>query len=446
MNSRTIGESSSSRARRSTGSMFPSSEDLPDGMGVDLDEAIIAAVGGSGSDRRLRRSSTSEPVLSRRGRPRRARGDAGRAQGELEAEEGAEEEAAEGAGEAARADRVAWPHGPRLRRDFARDWEGSQLVLAPESHLSQRVLRGWDPGTMCTFSRYTSVFWAYERALSDRSRALLEASDFGPLISSWYQVAAMLKPPRAHLVVLRAFLDRFWDTTSSFHMPGYEAGVTLTDFAMMSSLPCGSVPLEFECPLLTLEDPVVLRAIGTGLLVEKENERATSLPKTCHILDYFQGRGNFPPSEGEDGQNARLWLWWFLSAVYFGEKGERASTQLLPFLMDWTAMGAYDWISPALGLTIMYLRDAVRPDQIARGSKPSLVFPGFIMESWAFSHFPALLPEGFVAPNTYPGATAWASCDRSLLDFSYDDVQRMLNAMTYDQSWAFSHFPALLGS
>ncbi|KAK9749971.1 hypothetical protein RND81_02G162800 [Saponaria officinalis] len=125
-------------------------------------------------------------------------------------------------------------------------------------------------------------------------------------------------------------------------MPGYEAGVTLTDFAMMSGLPCGYMPLEFDRPLLTLEDPAVWRAIDTGLLIEKENERAMSLPKTCYILDYFQGKGRFYPSRGEDGQNARLWLWWFLSTIFFGEKGERACTQLLPYLMDWSAMGAYE--------------------------------------------------------------------------------------------------------
>jgi hypothetical protein len=40
----------------------------------------------------------------------------------------------------------------------------------------------------------------------------------------------------------------------------------------------------------------------------------------------------------------------------------------------------YDWVSPALGLTIKYCRDAVRPDKIGEGSRPSLVFPGVIME------------------------------------------------------------------
>ncbi|KAK9740294.1 hypothetical protein RND81_03G024700 [Saponaria officinalis] len=101
--------------------------------------------------------------------------------------------------------------------------------------------------------------------------------------------------------------------------------------------------------------------------------------------------------------------------------------------MDWGAMSTFDWVSPTLGLTIKYCRDAVRPDVMDQGSKPSLVFPGFIMESWVFSHFPGLMPHDFVAPSTYPAVHAWATCDRSLLRFSYSDVRRLLNEMTYEK-------------
>ncbi|KAK9691353.1 hypothetical protein RND81_09G191600 [Saponaria officinalis] len=55
------------------------------------------------------------------------------------------------------------------------------------------------------------------------------------------------------------------------------------------------------------------------------------------------------------------------------------------------------------------------------------------MESWVLSHFPGLLPEGFVAPSTYPAVHAWATCDRSKLLFDYDNVRRALNSMTYEQ-------------
>ncbi|KAK9755851.1 hypothetical protein RND81_01G054900 [Saponaria officinalis] len=143
-------------------------------------------------------------------------------------------------------------------------------------------------------------------------------------------------------LVLRALIDRFWDTMVSFHMPSYEAGITLTDFAMMSGLPFGIAALDFDVPLLSLEDPLIVEAIGGGVIAEEERDRGTSSIKTRCILDYFEGRGRYHPSDGDDEQNARLWLWWFLSSFHFGDKGERASTLLLPHLMDWGNMGAYD--------------------------------------------------------------------------------------------------------
>ncbi|KAK9714330.1 hypothetical protein RND81_06G086400 [Saponaria officinalis] len=101
--------------------------------------------------------------------------------------------------------------------------------------------------------------------------------------------------------------------------------------------------------------------------------------------------------------------------------------------MDWGSMDRYDWVSPALGLTIKCCRDAVRPDRLDQGSKPSLVFPDLIMESWVLSHFPSLLPQGFTAPRTYPAVLGWGTCNRKKLRFDYHDVRRELNVMTYEK-------------
>ena len=98
------------------------------------------------------------------------------------------------------------------------------------------------------------------------------------------------------------------------------------------------------------------------------------------VIDYFGGKGFFPVSESTPEQNARLWLWWFLGGTYFGDKGERLHTGILRYLEDFQTLVVYDWISPALGLLTRYMRDAVRPDHMDKGSHPSLVGPGYIME------------------------------------------------------------------
>ncbi|KAK9750349.1 hypothetical protein RND81_02G189800 [Saponaria officinalis] len=408
-------------------------EFLDRALGEEYDAVVSAARGESGggasTSGRVTRSRSGRGPSRRRGRPRRAAQpvqeaedvDADEIAAWVEAEQQRQEEEARG--------RPDYPRGPGLREDFAQGWEPSQLVLAPECHLSQRVIRGWPRGNLRTFSGFTSVFDAFD-VLSVRSRQFLLGCAFAPLIRAWAVISE--KKVKANLMLLRAFLDRYWDTTTTFHMPGYEAGVTLLGFAVITGLPCGEEALVFDRPLERFDSPGVVQAIGSGVIVKRQESRG-SLVNTCYIQDYFRGEGRYHYSAGDDEQNARLWLWWFFAALHFGEKGERATTLLLLYLMDWGSMDRYDWVILALGLTIKYCRDVVRPDHLDQGSKPSLVFPGLIMESWVLSHFPSLLPRGFVAPRTFPAVHAWGTGNRKKLRFDYDEVRRELNSMTYEQ-------------
>jgi hypothetical protein len=115
---------------------------------------------------------------------------------------------------------------------------------------------------MRTFSGYTSVLWAYSK-LSVEAKAILRESAFGPLIQDW--LAIYDANVSANLVILRAFLDRFWDTTSTFHLPGYEAGPTFSEYAIISGLPCGEFPISWSIAPPPIDDPEVLSLIGGGL-------------------------------------------------------------------------------------------------------------------------------------------------------------------------------------
>jgi Plant mobile domain len=341
----------------------------------------------SGSGRLRRSASQRDPgVLSTRRGRRRSERLAGEVHEPEIQEEGPDSTASLDLvirDEGQRGPRPAFPHGPRLRADFAADWDGVTLLLDPASHLSHRVISGLPLGNMRTFSGFTSALLVYETILSAGSRAFISGCAFGPLVDHWRAIGEA--KPIANLVVLRAFLDRYWDTTTTFHMPGYEAGITMSSFAIISGLPVGDHDMHWSLEPPSLDSAVVEGAIGSGLRAPRGKERGTTLVKTTWIADFFEGKGRYPPARGSDEQNARLWLWWFLSATYFGEKGERAATSVLMYLLDWQMMGAYDWVSPALGLTIKYCRDAVRPDKMSEGSKPSLVFPGVIMEVSVFA-------------------------------------------------------------
>jgi hypothetical protein len=230
---------------------------------------------------------------------------------------------------------------------------------------------------MRTFSGYSSVMWAFWK-LPKESREILAGTAFGDLIMDW--VAIEKAKPVANLVILRALLDRFWDTTSTFHMPGYEAGPTFGDYAMITGLPFGGTPINWDVSPLPADSSAVKEWIGGGLKIESGKKKSPFLIKTSLIYDYFEGEGALEIEEVGHEQNARLWLWWFLGATYLGDKGERVTTATLWHLRDLSRLGEYDWVTPSLGLTIKYCRDAVRPDRITSGSQPSLVFPGLIME------------------------------------------------------------------
>ncbi|MDP0880976.1 hypothetical protein, partial [Klebsiella variicola] len=56
-------------------------------------------------------------------------------------------------------------------------------------------------------------------------------------------------------------------------------------------------------------DEVVTNAVGGGLEVICEGAPPYTF-KTSYILEYFEGKTEYGPSEWSDEQNARMWLWW----------------------------------------------------------------------------------------------------------------------------------------
>ena len=112
---------------------------------------------------------------------------------------------------------------------------------------------------MKTFSGYTKVFKVYS-GLNEATKAILRSSAFDGLISAWEDIAR--RAPRSNLVALRAFIDRFWDTTVSFHLVKYEAGITGVDFAMVSGLPFGDRRMNWDLDAPRVDSEVVIGWIG----------------------------------------------------------------------------------------------------------------------------------------------------------------------------------------
>ena len=194
-----------------------------------------------------------------------------------------------------------------------------------------------DAGNMRSFSGYTTMMEAWDR-LSEEERALVDQGAFGSLVRAWRTIRE--RKIRANLSLIRAFLDRYWDTTSTFHMPFGEVGVTLEDYGMISGLPCGEESLEWPSVAMRVDSEESRGLIGWNLPTGAAT--IPGLVPSSYVRDYFAGEAPtrvriggelVPPPPCTAEQRARLWLWWFLSSIYFGDKGERLSTKLLPFLV-----------------------------------------------------------------------------------------------------------------
>jgi len=118
-------------------------------------------------------------------------------------------------------------------------------------------------GNMKVYTGVSPVFVVWRTGLSDALREIMSRTGFGHLIRCWEEVDRI--GYRAQSVAVRALLDRFWDTTSSFHMAMFELGPSVTGYAVMSGLPMGDKWIYWEVEAPSVVSPAVKNLIGRGL-------------------------------------------------------------------------------------------------------------------------------------------------------------------------------------
>ncbi|XP_074289765.1 uncharacterized protein LOC141615173 [Silene latifolia] len=209
---------------------------------------------------------------------------AARAAGEVAEDEILEEEVAEEEEAPIRANVGRGGRQLRGAPAWAETWDSRHLLWAAEGHLSYRTVKSLEAGNIRSLSGYTTAMECYER-LSAEERAMIEQGSFGALVQAWRDIAK--RKLRANLSLVRAFLDRLWDTTSTFHMPFGEVGVTLEDYGMISGLPCGTEVVEWPETAIRVDSAEARRFIGWNLA-----PKAVTVPglvPSSYVRDYFTG-------------------------------------------------------------------------------------------------------------------------------------------------------------
>ncbi|KAL9227293.1 hypothetical protein vseg_002999 [Gypsophila vaccaria] len=306
---------------------------------------------------------------------------------------------------------------------MAGQWDGKDLRLKPDVHLSARAPQEAEGPRF--YGSLTQVMESLS-LLSEGARSIILGGALGPVVASWGRVAQL--HAKVDKVLISGFLERFWDTTNSFHMPFGEVGITMTDFVMISGLPCSGHAIEFD------ED---LTLSGKGMRDLLGRHLPETVYKYCRQVPYSFFESYFRKDEGNmdeatDEQNARVWLWYFLGATFFAEKGSVCSTRYFHLLRDLDALGDYNWAAASYSNYIWYLRDAVRLKDPDSSSKVGVVGPGHILEAWIFAYFPSLMPNDLADPPFFPAVESFAACRQRRVFWSLNDVRKAINGLTTD--------------
>ncbi|XP_074310272.1 uncharacterized protein LOC141646147 [Silene latifolia] len=209
---------------------------------------------------------------------------------------------------------------------------------------------------------------------------------------------------------------------------------------MISGLPCGEEPLVWPLAAMRVDSAEARSLVGWNLAAGAA--QVPGLVASSYVRDYFGGRvparvrmdGHMvPPPPCTVEQRARVWLWWFLSSIYLGDKGERLSTKLLPFLSDLSSLGRWDWVTPSFVVLTHYMRAMVYPELMEKGTSPAIVGPGLLLEVWVYSYFSGFAPtRAEDLPRAYLVVRDWVVCRQKSHRSSYDVYRRGVNALSLD--------------
>ncbi|CAA0827387.1 Unknown protein [Striga hermonthica] len=244
----------------------------------------------------------------------------------------------------------------------------------------------------------------YDR-LFEAVKALVDQTGLGTFFSH-LRVAA----PRSSPEVTAALVDRWSDTTHTFHMATGEFTITPVDFAALTRLSFTGTVIHFNCVFeLSGRDRDMVREL-VGVV------RADGSLPANHLRDYWLGRVREVLEDADVRRFARAFLLFALTKVLFPRVNSEVFWALLPSLVDLAVVSTLDWARA--GLAQMYYA----LDLCAHEQRKDLLCSPVLLQAWTYEH-------GFLPPPvrkdaaSYPGfprITSWM--------VSWTDVETSLEA------------------
>ncbi|KAL7214675.1 hypothetical protein ACSBR1_026959 [Camellia fascicularis] len=172
-------------------------------------------------------------------------------------------------------------------------------------------------------------------------RTLVDAAGFGPFCSRLIQM-------KAESWLYGALVERWWDTTDSFHFSSTrEMTLTLYDFLMLTGL-----RVEVGGPVPFNPDMTQWRDAQLQLL--KAIPNTTSHGMVCYswFLEHFSGTQ--PATAGEVAQYARGFLIYLLNTTLFANRENTVGLYILRALVHLPRVVEYNWSGASLATLYCY--------------------------------------------------------------------------------------------
>ncbi|GMP94247.1 hypothetical protein CsSME_00043772 [Camellia sinensis var. sinensis] len=212
--------------------------------------------------------------------------------------------------------------------------------------------------------------------LPEGVRDLVDLAGFGP-----FCVGLSRCPARRTLMA--ALVERWWDTTNSFHFSA-TGDMTMTpfDFAVLTGLDVGGWPIPYD------EDMGEWEAAWMYLLGARPPvDRVSGRVRYTWFSSHFRRAEMVPETPEETEQYARGFLMFLFGTTLFADRGNTIGLYLLSALVDLSQVSRYDWGGAGLATLYFYM------SATSRGRGDLLGGYWRAWELWAYVYFPSLAPE-----------------------------------------------------
>ncbi|XP_056695433.1 protein MAINTENANCE OF MERISTEMS-like [Spinacia oleracea] len=242
---------------------------------------------------------------------------------------------------------------------FGTGWSPSDLAFRLEFHLSQRPRAGLADGEPFR------TFWSLAELQKAFTEEAMEIWLQTGLVDFWRAMGGTSRrtgiKPR-----LWALLERWWDTTNTFHMAWGETTITPFEFAKITGLPFSERNVTFDSEL-KWRSAAARDLLGPVVDLPEDDTHAS----VTVIVDAIRGVGVSAE------QRVRLFLLALVSRVVAPSRNSRVHIRFLSVLQDLRAVSSYNWGGLAYSHLLYEMKWASRT---APESEPSMAALWSVLE------------------------------------------------------------------